>query len=75
MSVSGPSRKVWLYLLLMLLLAVTVRLINHAWPPMSLLGIVAVGSYCLWRRERALDERERQFDAQDRQAHEQGYPT
>ena len=62
MSVSGPVRKVCLYLLLMLLLAVTLRLVNYAWPPVSLLGIVWGGAYYLWRREQALEERLRKAD-------------
>lgn len=65
MSISGPARKVCLYLLLVLLLAVTLRIVNHAWPSVALLGIVGGMSYYIWRKEQALAQRIRKADQDD----------
>lgn len=65
MPVSGPMQKVCLYLLLMLMSAVTLRLVNHVWPPGFLLGIVGCFSYYVWRKEQALEEKMRKADQDD----------
>ena len=57
MRMSGPVSKVGAYLLLMGGIALGFRLINHAWPPVFLLGIVGGFSYYLWHKEQALEER------------------
>ncbi len=63
MSISMPARKVCLYWLLMLGAALVLRLVNHLWPPVSLLGAVGSFSYYLWRKEQALEKRMREADA------------
>ena len=62
---SGPMLKVGSYLLLLLGLALGFRLLNHAWPPVFLLGIVPGFAYSLWHKERALEERLRRDRLQE----------
>ena len=65
---SGPIKKVGLYLVTTIILAVMIRLINHAWPPLWLLGEVAGMSYFLYRKAQALDKRVRLADEAERRA-------
>jgi len=63
---SGPIKKVGLYLLIMMILAVGVRLVNGAWSPWWLLGPIVGGCFYLWHKEQALDKRVQLADELDR---------
>jgi len=64
MFLSKPLLQVGSYLLLILGLTLAIRLINHRWPTPVLLGVVVAGSYQVWRKERAMEERTRREQLQ-----------
>ena len=53
-------KKVAWFILLELGIVLVFRLVNHFWPLLWVnLAIAVVGSYYIWQKERALDERVR----------------